>query len=165
MAAVRQIAIIAAMTDPLQAITDLLREEHGIPSARLQPWARLGPDLGVDGDDASELLQRLHEAFGTDFSALEEQWTEFFHVEGTSPRAVLCGLLLLIPSIALTLWVAAAFDLPDAAAPAIGVVTFFASSAGLGRLFPGKPKRPVTIEGLADIVRAGAWPADPAKVR
>ena len=32
-------------------------------------------------------------------------------------------------------------------------------------LVPAKPKRPVTILGLAEIVRNGAWPADPAMVR
>lgn len=66
------------MDDPLTVITDLLHDEHGIPVAKLSPAARLGRDLGVDGDDASDLFQRLHERFGTDFSALNEQWPEFF---------------------------------------------------------------------------------------
>ena len=45
------------MDDPVEAISTLLREQHGIRQAMLQPSARLAHDLGVDGDDMSELLQ------------------------------------------------------------------------------------------------------------
>lgn len=153
------------MDDPLIAITDLLREEHGIPPAKLHPSARLGDDLGVDGDDVSDLLQRLHERFGTDFSALNEQWTEFFHQEECSPRALLIALPLLISSTALTVWIATVLNLSTNMGGAVGVVTFFALWIGVGWLLPAKPKRPVTIEGLAEVVRNGAWPHDAAKVR
>jgi hypothetical protein len=152
------------MGDPIIAITDLLREEHGIPLAKLHPSARLGHDLGVDGDDASDLLQRLHERFGTDFSALDEQWTEFFNHEGSSPRSILIAFALLIPSTALTVWIAAVFALSTNMGGAVGVVVFFASWFVLSRVLPNKPKRPVTIGGLADVVRTGAWPTDPEKV-
>ena len=153
------------MDDPLAAITDLLREEHGIAQAKLHPSTKLGHDLGVDGDDVSDLLQHLHERFGTDFSALNEHWTEFFHNEGASPRSILIGLLLMVPSTALTVWVADVFSLSTGIAGTIGVATFFTFWVALGWLFPAKPKRPVTIAGLADVIRAGAWPTDPTEVR
>ncbi|MDF2810466.1 MAG: hypothetical protein K0S56_1497 [Microvirga sp.] len=153
------------MSDPIGAITELLREEHGIPPAKLHPSARLSHDLGVDGDDASDLLQRLHERFGTEFSALNEQWSQFFNHEGASPRSILIALALMIPCTALTVWIAVRLDLSASVCGVLNVVVFFASWIVLGRLFPAKPKRPVTIEGLADVIRAGAWPDDPADVR
>ncbi len=153
------------MSDPIGAITELLREEHGIPLAKLHPSARLAHDLGVDGDDASDLFQRLHERFGTDFSALNEQWTQFFNHEGASPRSILIALALMIPSTALTVWIAVGLDLSTNVGGVLGVVVFFASWIVLGRRLPGKPKRPVTIEGLADVIRVGAWPDDPTNVR
>jgi hypothetical protein len=153
------------MSDPIIAITELLRDEHGIPPAKLHPSARLGHDLGVDGDDASDLLQRLHDRFGTDFSALDGQWTEFFNHEGASPRSILIGFALMIPSTAATVWIASVFRLSTSMAGAVGVAMLFTLWAGLGWLLPRKAKRPVTITGLADVVRSGAWPTDPDQVR
>lgn len=153
------------MSDPIAAITELLREEHGIPLAKLHPSARLGQDLGVDGDDASDLLHRLHERFGTDFSALDEQWTQFFNHEGVSFRSTLIALALMIPSAALTVWIAVRLDLSTTVGGGLGAAVFFASWIVLGWLLPGKPTRPVTIAGLAEVIRVGAWPDDPANVR
>lgn len=94
------------MDDPLKAITDL-REEHGIAPAKLRPSVRLGQDPGVDGDDASGLLKCLHERFGTDFSALHQHWTEFFHHEGAPFRSILVALVLMIPFTGPTMWIVA----------------------------------------------------------
>lgn len=152
------------MDEPLLAIIDLLREEHGLAAVKLHPSARLAHDLGVDGDDVSDLLQCLHERFGTDFSALDEQWTEFFHHEGASPWSILIGLALMIPSTAITVWIAAMFKLSTSVVGVFGVAIFFALWIGLGWLLPKKRMRPVTIDGLADIVQTGAWPSDAAKV-
>ena len=113
------------MIDPLEAITDLLAEDHGVRRAKLLPSARLWHDLGVDGDDASDLFQRLHERYGTDFSPLNRQWDEFFNQEGASLCAILLTMLLLIPSTALTLWIAVQFKLGAGIAGAIGVAIFF----------------------------------------
>ncbi|UZK66365.1 acyl carrier protein [Sphingomonas sp. M1-B02] len=153
------------MDDPLAVITDLLHDEHGIPVAKLSPTARLGHDLGVDGDDASDLFQRLHERFGTNFSALNEQWPEFFHNEGGTLRGFLLGLALMVPSTALTVWIATVFDLTTHIGGLVGVVTFFALWLCVGWLLPAKPKRHLTIEGLAQVIRDGAWPNDSTKVR
>ncbi len=75
------------------------------------------------------------------------------------------ALTLMIPSTALTVWIAFGLDLSTNVGGVLGVVVFFASWLVLGRLIPGTPKRPVTIEGLADVIRVGAWPDDPADVR
>ena len=153
------------MDDPIDAITGLLRDEHGIPEAKLLPLARLAQDLGVDGDDVSDLLSRLHDRFGTDFSALDEQWTEFFHTEGASVRSIALTFLLLIPTTVVTVVIAAAMKLSTGFAGTLGVILFFSCWLAIGWLFPGRAKRPVTILGLAEVVRAGAWPTDATSVR
>ncbi|MEA3388902.1 hypothetical protein [Sphingobium sp. CCH11-B1] len=153
------------MINPLEAITDLLVKDQGVRRAKLLPTARLWHDLGVDGDDASDLFQRLHEQYGTDFSKLNQQWDIFFNREGASPRDILLTMLLLISSTALTLCIAMPLKLSTGFAGAIGVVVFFAIRIALGYLLPGRPKRPVTIEGLVEVVQAGAWPDDPVNVR
>lgn len=130
------------MIDPLETITNLLVEDHGIRWAKLLPSARLWHDLGVDGDDASELFQRLHEWYGTDFSPLNRQWGVFFNQEGESLRAILLTMLLLIPSTALTLWITLPLKLSAGIAGIIGVATFFTLRIALGYLMPGKSKRP-----------------------
>ncbi|MBB5716987.1 acyl carrier protein [Sphingomonas aerophila] len=153
------------MDDALAAITELLHDDHGIPVARLSPTARISHDLGIDGDDASDLFQRLHERFGTDFSALNEQWTEFFHNEGGSLRGFLLSLASMIPSTALAVWTAIYFDLSTHMGGLLGVLAFFGFRLCAGWLFPAKPKRHLTIEGLSQVVQKGAWPTDATKVR
>lgn len=152
------------MDDPLIAVIDLLREQHGIAEAKLRPSARIGHDLGVDGDDMYELIEQLHVRFGTDFSALGEQWHEFFSSEGASVRSILGALLLMVPSTAVAVWISGALSLSKWAGGAVGVAVFFGLLVVVSRLFPAKPKRPVTIAGLADVIRAGAWPSDPSEV-
>jgi len=153
------------MDDPIDAITGLLRDEHGIPEAKLLPEARLAQDLGVDGDDASDLLSRLHDQFGTDFSALDEQWTEFFHTEGASVGSISLTLLLLVLTTVVTVVIAGAMQLSTGFAGTLGIILFFSCWLVIGWLFPGSAKRPVTILGLGEVVRAGAWPMDPTSVR
>jgi hypothetical protein len=153
------------MDDPIHVITLLLRDQHGIAESKLRPTARLGHDLGVDGSDVSDLLSQLHERFGTDFSALDGQWTEFFGNEGVSLRSIVVTFLLLVSSTAVTVAIAAALRLSPSLAGALGVITFFTGWLAIGWLFPGKAKRPVTILGLAEVVQAGAWPTDPNSVR
>jgi hypothetical protein len=153
------------MDDPLNLITDLLREQHRIPDRKLLPSARILHDLGIDGDDVSDLLGNLQAQFGTDFSALDGCWTEFFNTEGASPASIVAGLLLMISSTAATVWIAVVYSLSKVAAGTLGIGIFFGVLFVFSRLFPGKSKRPVTIAGLADVVRAGAWPKNPSEVR
>jgi hypothetical protein len=148
------------MYEAMKVIISILHDEHGIPVSKLEPSARIWHDLGVDGDDVAELLNSIHERFGTDFSTLSDQWFEFFNYEGYSPRSCLAGIVLLIPSVALAVWLADKFDFTQHGAGLLTVGVFFASWFALGRIFfPGKPKRPLTIAGLSTIVEQGQWPA------
>lgn len=152
------------MDDPQDTITQLLHEEHGIARAKLHPSARLCCDLGIDGDDAADLFNRLHDRFGTDFSALYVQWTEFFNNEGMSRRSALMAAGLFIPSTALTLWLGYWLKLSNTIGGIMAVAVFFALLAALSWLLPKQPKRPVTIAGLAEVVQNGTWPTDPSSV-
>jgi hypothetical protein len=154
------------MDEPLNAIVDLLREKHGISPAKLKPSARLWHDLGVDGDDASDLLERLHERFGTDFSQLD--WAAFFNSEGMPLQSSIVALASTILAGAVTICIGIAllpFKRSAWLFSLIYVAAFLILIFGANRLFPKKPKRPVTIAGLAEVVQDGAWPRDSAKVR
>ena len=152
------------MSETQRSIISILHEEHGIPHSKLNPSARIWHDLGVDGDDVGDLLQRLHELFGTDFTALNEQWLDFFNYEGTSPRSWLLGFLLLIPSVAAAVWISVIFEFSQHVAGLLTVALFFMLWFAIGKLLPSRPKRPVTIAGLARIVDAGKWPVSPDSV-
>jgi acyl carrier protein len=65
-------------------IIDILADERDLPAERLQLSDRLRQDLGMDGDDAVDFFNGLHERFGTDLTHLHEQWSEHFGPEGFS---------------------------------------------------------------------------------
>lgn len=150
--------------DPLATVRKLLIEGQGVPEAKVTPDARILHDLGVDGDDASELFQALHEQFGTDFSELSRQWRVFFNTEGASPRALLLG----IPTIIVCGGVAGAFagalHWPRVVAWGLALALFVGGGWLFSRWF-GRDMQPLTVNGLAEVVQAGRWPANPADVR
>jgi hypothetical protein len=148
--------------DPEQAIIDILEHHHGISRSKLSPSSRLFHDLGVDGDDAAELFQRIRDKYGTDFTALDRQWRTFFGNEGLGLQALLMMTAIFIPAMAISVAVGVHFDLPRQATALMGVAIFFGLVWLLRKVCP-KP-RPVTIAGLAEIVRQGAWPRDPSLV-
>jgi acyl carrier protein len=75
-------------TDLTEEVLAFVSEEVGVPLARLTPDTRVVHDLGCDGDDAGELLERFSEKFNVDLSTL--QWHRHFSDEG-GPG---CGALL-----------------------------------------------------------------------
>lgn len=150
--------------EPIVQLRKLLIEEHGIPAADVTDDARIVHDLGVDGDDAAELLQRLHADFGTDFQVLDEQWKLFFNSEGPGWRSILFGIPLLLMCGGAAGVVVGRYGWPKYVAYVLAVIAFFAASWLLSRWF-GSELRSVTVSGLANIVEEGRWPSDPANVR
>jgi len=55
-------------TETLQAVREFVSEELGVPVGRIKPETRLLHDLGVDGDDAGDLLQHFSARFHVDLS-------------------------------------------------------------------------------------------------
>lgn len=149
--------------DPSEVVRKLLIEGQGVPERKVTPDARILHDLGVDGDDASEMFEALHERFGTDFSELNRQWRMFFNTEGASLQAILIGILAVLVCGGAAGMLAAALDWPTIAwalAIALSVCGGWLVSPWLGREL-----EPLTVAGLAEIVQAGGWPSDPSDVR
>ncbi|GGD85485.1 hypothetical protein GCM10011515_01430 [Tsuneonella deserti] len=150
--------------DPSEMVRKLLIEGQGVPERKVTPDARILHDLGVDGDDASEMFEALHERFGTDFSELNRQWPMFFNTEGASPRAILIGIFAVLVCGGAAGMLAAALDWPTVAAWALAIALLVCGGWLFSRWF-GRELQPLTVAGLAEIVQAGSWPSDPADVR
>lgn len=69
------------------AIIQLVAHHTGVASNKISVRTRLGEDLGIDGDDATELLSDIASRFGVDFSRL--RFDRHFGPEGSSfPPAI-----------------------------------------------------------------------------
>lgn len=149
--------------EALDEIRRLLIERHRIRAAKVTMTARIVRDLGVDGDDAAELLRDLHDMFGTDFAALDDQWRQFFPSEG----GTWAGMLIGIPAIVVLGFagglLAVVLGLSQWLMTLFMVIPFIGGGWLLSRWL-GREPRPLTVAGLAEIVKAGRWPADPADV-
>lgn len=66
--------------DLSERVFHLIAEQTGIPVERVQLKSSLLNDLGVDGDDAVELLESLAVTFGIDFSNF--RFRDYFGAEG-----------------------------------------------------------------------------------
>jgi acyl carrier protein len=92
---------LMASRDYQSEVIDLLAHERGLARAKVQLSDRLLQDLGMDGDDAVDFFNSLHERFGTDLTHLHEHWSEHFGAEGFScwnglviiPAAVIGGVV------------------------------------------------------------------------
>jgi hypothetical protein len=71
------------VTDIQTELRRLLIEEQGVPAFKVTGEARILQDLGVDGDDAAELFREIQTRFGTDLTALQAEWTDYFRSEPT----------------------------------------------------------------------------------
>ena len=150
--------------DPSEAVRKLLIEGQGVPEHKVTPNARILHDLGVDGDDAGEIFEALHERFGTDFTELNRQWRVFFNTEGASPRAILIGIPAIIVCGGAAGALAAAWHWPSIVAWGLAITLFVGGGWLFSRWF-GQELQPLTVAGLAEIIQAGRWPTDPADVR
>ncbi len=150
--------------DPSAIVRKLLIEGQGVPERKVTPDARILHDLGVDGDDASEMFAALHERFGTDFSELNGQWLTFFNTEGASPRAILIGIFTVLVAGGAAGMLTAALDWPTIVAWGMAIALLVCGGWLFSRWF-GRELQPLTVAGLAEIVQAGRWPSDPADVR
>ena len=153
------------MTDQAFAeVRRLLIKKLRVPAKEVTRNARIVQDLGVYSDDASKLMRELHIAFGTDFSPLESHWQEFFPSGAVGCRLLLLCIVLIVIGSGAAGILAGALNWPKP----VGALLALPFSIGLiwlaGRRFD-KPRRSLTVGGLAEIVDAGAWPVDPAKVR
>jgi hypothetical protein len=132
----------------------LVAHERSLPREKVHLSSRLLHDLGMDGDDAVDFFESVHERFGTDLTHLHEHWSEHFGPEGFS-----CwNGLIIIP----------AGMIGGAVAVVAGLSTFWGMTISgallavwvwaMRRWGPPDKMVPVTVGEVVAAVEAGAWP-------
>jgi len=138
-------------------VIDLLAHERGLPREKLRLSDRLLQDLGMDGDDAVDFFNSLHERFGTDLTYLHEHWSEHFGPEGFS-----CwNGLVIIPAALIGGVVAGVAGLSTFWGVAITVALLGAWLWVMRRWGPPDKMVPVTVQEVVAAVEAGSWPSRP----
>lgn len=129
--------------------------EMGVREERLCPTARLLQDLRIDGDDAAGFFVAIGERFGTDLTALWEDWDAHFGPEGlaVAPAAVVAAGVSVIGAAAAAL----------TGLPALLCVVFAAMGVGIsawlvGRSGSGPRPHPIRLGEVADAIEGGRWP-------
>ena len=146
-----------ASRDCQSEVMDLLAHERGLPREKVELSARLVQDLGMDGDDAVDFFNSLHERFGTDLAYLHEHWSEHFGPEGFS-----CwNGLVIIPAAVIGGVVAGVVGLSTYWGVAITVALLAASLWVMRRWGPADKMVPVTVQEVVAAVEAGSWPSRP----
>ena len=144
-------------TDPYQEIVRYLHEEQGIKVERLGPDSRILDDLGVDGDDAAELIEHLHTRFQTDFAALGDHWLEYFNHEGMSLRGCFWMIASFGVAAALSIPISILLRLSEAMSIALMITLWISVIFAIGRLPTKRRQKAITIKQLAEAVQNGAW--------
>lgn len=138
-------------------VVELLADERGLSTQKVKLSDRLLQDLGMDGDDAVDFFNSLHERFGTDLTHLQEHWSEHFGPEGFScwnglviiPAAVIGGVVAGVAGLS-TFW-----------GLAITVTLLVAWLLAMRRWGPPDKMVPITVRELVAAVETGAWPTPP----
>ncbi|GAB5536960.1 MAG: hypothetical protein Rubg2KO_32090 [Rubricoccaceae bacterium] len=131
--------------DLIAEIQCFVAEFINVPIERVYPSTRLSEDLGVDGDDADELMDAFAEQFGVDL-------TDFRHNEHFGDEGCLqfSTVLLLLPSVLVftVLW--------NCTRWAGGVLASLVLIALIARGMRGYPHS-ITIQDLANAAMAKHW--------
>ena len=146
-----------ASRDFQSEVVELIADERGLPRQKVKLSDRLLQDLGMDGDDAVDFFNSLHERFGTDLTHLQEHWSEHFGPEGFS-----CwNGLVIIPAAVIGGLVAGVAGLSTPWGVAITVALLAAWLLVMRRW--GSPDKmvPVTVQEVVAAVEEGSWPSKP----
>jgi len=141
--------------DHQSEIIDLVAHERGLPREKMHLSDRLLHDLGMDGDDAVDFFNSVHERFGTDLTHLHEHWSEHFGPEGFS-----CWYgFAIVPAAVIGGAVAGITGLPPLWGFVITVALLTAALWASRRWGPPDRTVPITVMEVAAAVEAGAWPS------
>jgi hypothetical protein len=145
-------------TDTLKVeVLKLVVEQTGVVPEKVQLSSRLLHDIGMDGDDAVDFFNRVHERFGTDLTHLHEHWSEHFGPEGIS-----CWYgLVIIPAAVVGGVVAGVAGLSTFWGVAMALALLVALLWAVRRWGPPDRTVPVTVGEVVAAVEAGAWPSRP----
>ena len=146
-----------ASSDLQSEVIDLIAYERGLAREKVHLSDRLLQDLGMDGDDAVDFFDSLHERYGTDLTHLYDSWGEHFGSEGLS-----CwyGLLLVLAAIIGGL-TAAFLGLSGIWAVIIAVSLLAALIWTMRAIGPPDRTVPITVDEVVSAVESGAWPRRP----
>jgi hypothetical protein len=135
-----------ATDTPEAEVLRLVVEQTGVVPAKVHLSSRLLHDLGMDGDDAVDFFNRVHERFGTDLTYLHEHcWYGLVII----PAAVVGGVVAGVAGLS-TFW-----------GVAIALALLVALLWAVRRWGPPDRTVPVTVEEVVAAVEAGAWPSRP----
>jgi acyl carrier protein len=135
-------------------VIGLLADERGLPREKVQPSARLLHDLGMDGDDAVDFFNSVHERFGTDLTNLYEDWSNHFGPEGFS-----CwNGVIILPAALVGGLIAGAADLSAFSGVVVTITLLGAWVWAIRRWGPPDKIVPVTVSDVIAAVENGAWP-------
>ena len=134
-------------------VIQLVAEAADVKPERVHPGTRLLDDLGIDGDDAVEFFNRVHDRFGTDLTNLHTRWREHF-----SPEGLPCAAGLIVIPIAVVAGVVGSMAGPIAGT-VTAVILFVASVWAIPKLGLAEASTPITVGEVVAAVEAGSWPA------
>ncbi|MCW2389061.1 hypothetical protein M2333_002107 [Sphingobium sp. B11D3B] len=107
----------------------------------------------MDGNDAVEFFNAVHERFGTDLTQLCEHWRDHFGPEGLS-----CWFgLIIIPPAALGGAIAGMAGWSTFGGLAIATVLIATFFWGFRRWGPPDKTIPITVEEVVNAVELGSW--------
>jgi acyl carrier protein len=153
--------VVAMVADSIQAeVIEFVAGVAEVKPERVTLDARLLDDLGIDGDDAVEFFNAVHERFGTDLTHLYERWSDHFGPEGVPLSA---GLVILAAAVIGGLTFSHLDDVVGnviaVAAAAMMAALFIVVSIWIGRkLGLIEDVTPITVREVVQAVEAGAWP-------
>jgi acyl carrier protein len=137
-------------------VVELVSQQLDIPTSGISRTSRLLEDLGVDGDDAVELIDAFAARFSPDLEPLGRHWSRHFGPEGWSfpdrrlNYAMFAGLGLFAAASA---GLAPGLTFPLAVVIIVGAIV---TGVIAGRKAP--PMLPVTVGDLIEAAETGVWP-------
>ena len=146
-----------ASRDHQSEVIDLVAHERGLSREKVHLSDRLLQDLGMDGDDAVDFFNSVHERFATDLTHLHDHWNEHFGPEGFS-----CWIgLVMITAAVIGGAVAGVAGLSTFWGVAITVFVLAAWLWAMRRWGPPDRMVPITVAEVVNAAEAGAWPSRP----
>lgn len=138
-------------------VVSRVSEQTGVPRQSVEPSSRLLHDLGMDGDDAVDFFNAVHERFGTDLTHLYEHWGEHFGPEGFS-----CwNGLIIVPAALIGGLLAGAAGVSTLGGALITIALLGVVLWAMRRWGPPDRMVPITIRDVVTAVELGAWPRRP----
>ena len=145
--------------DVASEVFDLVAEERGVARDRVQLASRLLHDLGMDGDDAVDFFETVHDRFGTDLTNLHASWGTHFGSEGFSPW----NGLIIIPTALIGGVIAGSAGLSGLWGFAIAIALLVVWVLIMRRWGPPDKLVAVTVADVVQAVEAGAWPSQASR--